>query len=210
MGGWGSNRWPVWHQKKAVVDDSLILDIGVLRRHGLLHPETAPRDWWTLTARWQGAGRLLTGAWSPSAPTCDAACHTWWTDPVTVTRNASISWLACRPQIFTGVAVGTGSPVPWETGPLAIDASPNCICPRSTVPMGAGDAISYPIVPVRRTRGGSGSGSWGMSARHSNREGGRLVKPTRYDWLLLAEGHLTRRLFEAMLRRIWVLPLPAG
>jgi hypothetical protein len=36
--------------------------------------------------------------------------------------------------------------------------------------------------------------------------GGRLVKHARYNWLLLGESHLTRRLFEAMLRRIWALP----
>ncbi len=40
--------------------------------------------------------------------------------------------------------------------------------------------------------------------------GGRLVKHARYYWLLLAEGHLTRRLFGDMLRRIWALPAPAG
>ena len=39
--------------------------------------------------------------------------------------------------------------------------------------------------------------------------GGRLVKHARYYWLLLAEGHLTRRLFGGMLRRIWALPVPA-
>jgi hypothetical protein len=40
--------------------------------------------------------------------------------------------------------------------------------------------------------------------------GGRLVKHARYYWLLLAEGHLTRRVFAAILRRIWALPLPTG
>jgi hypothetical protein len=40
--------------------------------------------------------------------------------------------------------------------------------------------------------------------------GGRLIKHARYYWLLLAEGHLTRRLFTAMVRRIDLLPLPAG
>ena len=40
--------------------------------------------------------------------------------------------------------------------------------------------------------------------------GGRLVKHARYFWLLLAESHLTRRLFGSMLRRIEALPLPAG
>jgi len=29
-------------------------------------------------------------------------------------------------------------------------------------------------------------------------------------WLLLAEGHLTRRLFAAMVRRMEALPAPAG
>jgi hypothetical protein len=40
--------------------------------------------------------------------------------------------------------------------------------------------------------------------------GGRLIKHARYYWLQLAEGHLTRRVFSAILRRIWALPLPAG
>jgi len=40
--------------------------------------------------------------------------------------------------------------------------------------------------------------------------GGRLVKHARYYWLLLAESHLTRRLFGAMLQRIWALPVPTG
>jgi hypothetical protein len=39
---------------------------------------------------------------------------------------------------------------------------------------------------------------------------GRLVKHARYYWLFLAEGHLTRRLFGSMVRRIAVLSLPAG
>ena len=40
--------------------------------------------------------------------------------------------------------------------------------------------------------------------------GGRLIKHARYYWLLLAEGHLTRWLFGSMLRRIAMLPSPAG
>ncbi len=40
--------------------------------------------------------------------------------------------------------------------------------------------------------------------------GGRLVKHARYYWLLLAEGHLSRRLFSRMLRTISALPLPDG
>jgi len=40
--------------------------------------------------------------------------------------------------------------------------------------------------------------------------GGRLIKHARYYWLLLAESHLSRRLFASMLRMIVVLPLPDG
>ena len=40
--------------------------------------------------------------------------------------------------------------------------------------------------------------------------GDRLVKHVRYCWILLAEGHLTRRVFGAILRRIWTLALTAG
>ncbi|MGO8815761.1 MAG: hypothetical protein ACLQVG_14010 [Terriglobia bacterium] len=40
--------------------------------------------------------------------------------------------------------------------------------------------------------------------------GDRLAKHARYYWLLLAESHLMRRLFWAMLRRIAALPLPGG
>ena len=41
-------------------------------------------------------------------------------------------------------------------------------------------------------------------------DGGRLVKHARYDGLLLAESPLPRRLFGAMLQRIWALPVPTG
>jgi hypothetical protein len=37
-----------------------------------------------------------------------------------------------------------------------------------------------------------------------------LVKHARYYWLLLAESRLTRRLFAGMLRKITMLPAPAG
>jgi hypothetical protein len=36
------------------------------------------------------------------------------------------------------------------------------------------------------------------------------VKHARYYWLLLAEGHLTRRLFGAILRRLTALSVPEG
>jgi hypothetical protein len=40
--------------------------------------------------------------------------------------------------------------------------------------------------------------------------GGRLIKHARYYWLLLAESHLTRRLFAGMRRKIVALRFPAG
>ena len=40
--------------------------------------------------------------------------------------------------------------------------------------------------------------------------GGRLIKHARYYWLLLAEGHLPRRLFGQIFRRIYELPVPSG
>ena len=40
--------------------------------------------------------------------------------------------------------------------------------------------------------------------------GGRLINHARHYWRLLAEGHLTRRLFGSMVRRIEALPVPTG
>jgi len=55
-------------------------------------------------------------------------------------------------------------------------------------------------------------GNWSLTSLQQRlvKTGGRLVKHARYYWLLLAEGHLTKRLFSAMVRRIETLPLPAG
>ncbi|MBZ5562731.1 MAG: transposase [Acidobacteriia bacterium] len=55
-------------------------------------------------------------------------------------------------------------------------------------------------------------GNWSLTSLQQRlvRTGGRLVKHARYYWLLLAEGHLTRRLFGSMVQRIELLPLPAG
>ena len=54
--------------------------------------------------------------------------------------------------------------------------------------------------------------SWSQTSLQHRlmKTGGRLVKHARYYWLLLAEGHLNRRLFSDMLHRIWGLPLPGG
>jgi len=54
--------------------------------------------------------------------------------------------------------------------------------------------------------------NWSLTSLQQRlvKTGGRLVKHARYYWLLLAEGHLTRRRFGAMLGRIALLPLPTG
>jgi hypothetical protein len=54
--------------------------------------------------------------------------------------------------------------------------------------------------------------TWSLTSLQQRlvKTGGRLVKHARYYWLLLAESHLTRRLFGSMLRRIWALPVPTG
>jgi hypothetical protein len=55
-------------------------------------------------------------------------------------------------------------------------------------------------------------GTWSLTSLQQRlvKTGGRLVKHARYYWLMLAEGHLTRGRFAAMLRRIATLPLPAN
>jgi hypothetical protein len=57
-----------------------------------------------------------------------------------------------------------------------------------------------------------GIGTWSLTSlqRRLVKTGGRLIKHARYYWLLLAESHLTRRLFGTMLHRIWALPVPTG
>jgi len=53
---------------------------------------------------------------------------------------------------------------------------------------------------------------WSLTSLHQRlvKTGGRLIKHARYFWLLLAEGHLTKRLFGSMLQRIAALPVPVG
>jgi len=61
-----------------------------------------------------------------------------------------------------------------------------------------------------------GAGHWPLTSLQQRlvKTGGRLAKPARYYWLLLAEGHLTRRRFACVLRRgpegAPALPAPAG
>ena len=54
--------------------------------------------------------------------------------------------------------------------------------------------------------------NWSLTSLQQRlvKTGGRLIKHARYYWLLLAESHLTRRLFASMLGRIAGLSLPAG
>src|SRR3974390_1200437 len=54
--------------------------------------------------------------------------------------------------------------------------------------------------------------NWSLTSLQQRlvKTGGRLVKHARYYWLLLAESHLTRRLFGSMLWRIAGLSVPAG
>jgi hypothetical protein len=52
--------------------------------------------------------------------------------------------------------------------------------------------------------------TWSLTSLQQRlvKTGGRLIKHARYYWLLLAESHLTRRLFGGMLARIAALPSP--
>ncbi|HXQ28987.1 MAG TPA: transposase [Gemmatimonadales bacterium] len=54
--------------------------------------------------------------------------------------------------------------------------------------------------------------TWSLTSLQQRlvKTGGQLVKHARDYWLLLAEGHLTRRLFGAIVRRLATLSVPAG
>jgi hypothetical protein len=64
----------------------------------------------------------------------------------------------------------------------------------------------------RRLTVPAGIEDWSLTCLHQRlvKTRRRLVKLARYYWLMLAEGHLTRGRFTAMLRRIALLPLPAN
>jgi len=51
-------------------------------------------------------------------------------------------------------------------------------------------------------------GTWSLTSLQQRlvKTGGRLIKHARYYWLLLAESHLTWRLFGSILRRLEALP----
>jgi hypothetical protein len=64
-------------------------------------------------------------------------------------------------------------------------------------------------MPVRHARSGTpGQVVAHQAAAAPGQTGGGFVKHSGYYWLLVAEGHLTPRLFEAMLQRICALPVP--
>jgi hypothetical protein len=54
--------------------------------------------------------------------------------------------------------------------------------------------------------------AWSLTSLQQRllKPGGRPVKHPHYHWLVLAEGHLYRRLFGQMPRRIYELTVPSG
>jgi hypothetical protein len=95
---------------------------------------------------------------------------------------------------------------------------------------GEDDAAELPSLPVERGAAGlsvlaynlgnlwrrlalpKGIENWSLTSLQQRlvKTGGRLVKHARYYWLLLAEGHLNRRRFGAMLGRIALLSVRTG
>ncbi len=73
--------------------------------------------------------------------------------------------------------------------------------PKTDAGLGADGTQPFLVLPNR-------IGNWSMASLQQRlvKMGGRLVKHGRYYWLMLAESHLTRRLFSAMVCRIAVLP----
>jgi len=54
--------------------------------------------------------------------------------------------------------------------------------------------------------------TWSLTSLQQRlvKTGGRLIEHARYYWLMLAESHLTKRLFGSMVRRIDALAVAAG
>jgi hypothetical protein len=54
--------------------------------------------------------------------------------------------------------------------------------------------------------------TWSLTSLQQRlmKTGGRLIKHARYYWLILAEGHLRRRLFGTIVQRLATLSVPAG
>ena len=114
--------------------------------------------------------------------------------------------------------------MPWSTvidrGTVALLRTRSNFVPMSFVdaPLGA-EAVGFAtlvwvdwfhtrrrlVLPTRIER-------WSLTSLQQRlvKTGGRLVQHARYYWLFLAESHLTRHRFGAMLQRIWALPVPVG
>jgi hypothetical protein len=73
------------------------------------------------------------------------------------------------------------------------------------IPQNLTDLWQRPVLPNRHD-------NWSLKSLQERlvETGGRLVNHARCNWLLLAESHLTRRVFGPMVRRIELLPLPVG
>jgi hypothetical protein len=81
---------------------------------------------------------------------------------------------------------------------------------------GANEARLWSVIDLgnlwRRLALPKAIGNWSLTSLQQRlvKTGGRLIKHVRYYWLLLAESHLTRRLFGGTLRRITTVASPAG
>ena len=109
-------------------------------------------------------------------------------------RGTAEQWIEGR-QAGGALDTAVVSPVPGERGPAAVGV------------------LAYNIANLwRRLVLPKRIDSWSLTSLQQRlvKTGGRLVRHARYYWLFLAESHLTRRLFGAMLQRIWALPVPTG
>jgi hypothetical protein len=70
-------------------------------------------------------------------------------------------------------------------------------------------AVPATLVPAAASRLPAATSARSLQQRLV-KTGGRLVKHARYYWLMLAESHLTRRLFGSMVRRIDALAVATG
>jgi hypothetical protein len=96
--------------------------------------------------------------------------------------------------------------------PCVIDELPMCAVKVCDF-IGAVSLLAYNLGNLwRRLVLPRGIENWSLTSLQQRlvKTGGRLVKHARYYWLLLAESHLTRRRFGAMLGRISLLPIPTG
>ncbi len=73
------------------------------------------------------------------------------------------------------------------------------------IPYNLGNLWRRLVLPLR-------VGNWLLASLQQRlvKTGGRPIKDARRHWLLLADRHVTWRLFGAMVRRIAALPVPAG